>query len=190
MALNQRAASPQTPCCSAGLQDDLVCIPQKMAGSTGNLGPLVLCTRVTNNITLTDPATLRSIHLDVCPLPRTLHLICRAHAWGLCMGLAWRAYPRVTVDSKPRPQSILHGQDYVSRSCCSLCCGDLTPELHCSQQDSSEEAQALNCWRLCRAGSSILARALPACADMQAAVRVRGTGRRAQRPCQQQICGG
>ena len=55
------------------LQDDLVCIPQKMAGSTGNLGPVVLVTRVTNSITLTDPATLRSFHVDV-GLPPSLYL--------------------------------------------------------------------------------------------------------------------
>ena len=40
-------------------QDDLVCLPPKLAASMGNIGPLVLVTRVTNAITLTDPLTLR-----------------------------------------------------------------------------------------------------------------------------------
>ncbi|GFR51707.1 hypothetical protein Agub_g14152 [Astrephomene gubernaculifera] len=45
-------------------KDDLVCLPPKMAASCGNLGPLVLVTRITNQITITDPATLRSYSMD------------------------------------------------------------------------------------------------------------------------------
>ena len=47
---------PPSLCCS---QDDLVCLPHKVAASLGNIGPLVLCTRVTNALTFTDPRTLR-----------------------------------------------------------------------------------------------------------------------------------
>ena len=36
-----------------------MCLPAKLAASLGNIGPLVLVTRVTNAITLTDPLTLR-----------------------------------------------------------------------------------------------------------------------------------
>lgn len=46
-------------------QDDLVCLPSKLASSLGSLGPLVLVTRVTNAITLTDPTNLRSTSMDV-----------------------------------------------------------------------------------------------------------------------------
>ncbi|KXZ44442.1 hypothetical protein GPECTOR_67g282 [Gonium pectorale] len=46
------------------IQDDLVCLPPKMAASCGNLGPLVLVSRITNQITITDPQTLRSTSMD------------------------------------------------------------------------------------------------------------------------------
>lgn len=36
-----------------------MCLPAKQAAALGNIGPLVLVTRVTNAITLTDPLTLR-----------------------------------------------------------------------------------------------------------------------------------
>lgn len=36
-----------------------------MSASCGNLGPLVLVTRVTNQITIIDPVTLRSHSMDV-----------------------------------------------------------------------------------------------------------------------------
>ena len=39
-------------------KDDLVLLPKKLASSLGNIGPLVLCTRVSNIIQLIDPATL------------------------------------------------------------------------------------------------------------------------------------
>jgi nonsense-mediated mRNA decay protein 3 len=42
-----------------------VCLPAKLASSLGGLGPLVLITRVTNAITLTDPCTLRGVAIDV-----------------------------------------------------------------------------------------------------------------------------
>lgn len=48
-------------------QDDLVCMPQKAAAALGGFGPLALCTRVSNALTLTDPGTLRSVLLDVRP---------------------------------------------------------------------------------------------------------------------------
>jgi len=45
-------------------QDDLLCLPPKLAQSLGGLGPLVLVTRVTSGVTLTDPVTLREAVLD------------------------------------------------------------------------------------------------------------------------------
>lgn len=45
-------------------RDDLVCLPAKTAAALGGLGPLVLVTRVTGGITLTDPQTARSVTLD------------------------------------------------------------------------------------------------------------------------------
>ena len=51
------------------LQDDLICLPQKVASSFGNAYPLVLCTRVTNVISLTDMLSFRTIQLDVSSLP-------------------------------------------------------------------------------------------------------------------------
>ena len=47
------------------LQDDLVCLPPKAAASLGGFGPLALCTRVSNTLTLTDTQTLRSVQIDV-----------------------------------------------------------------------------------------------------------------------------
>ena len=47
------------------VQDDLVCLPQKAAAALGGFGPLALCTRVSNTLTLTDPQTLRQVQMDV-----------------------------------------------------------------------------------------------------------------------------
>ncbi|KAM4099024.1 hypothetical protein ACJW30_07G123800 [Castanea mollissima] len=45
-------------------REDLICLPLKVAASLGNLGPLVICTKVTNSIALLDPLTLRISYLD------------------------------------------------------------------------------------------------------------------------------
>ncbi|KAG6643443.1 60S ribosomal export protein NMD3-like [Carya illinoinensis] len=45
-------------------REDLICLPPKVAASLGNLGPLVICTKVTNSIALLDPFTLRICFLD------------------------------------------------------------------------------------------------------------------------------
>ncbi|GMI99200.1 Nonsense-Mediated mRNA Decay 3 [Hibiscus trionum] len=45
-------------------REDLICLPPEVAASLGNLGPLVICTKVTNNTTLLDPFTLRQCFLD------------------------------------------------------------------------------------------------------------------------------
>ncbi|KAJ0019945.1 hypothetical protein Pint_30980 [Pistacia integerrima] len=45
-------------------RDDLICLPPKAAVSLGNLGPLVVCTKVTNSIALLDPFTLTHCFLD------------------------------------------------------------------------------------------------------------------------------
>lgn len=45
-------------------REDLICLPPKVSNSLGNLGPLVLCMKVSDSIFLLDPATLRSAHLD------------------------------------------------------------------------------------------------------------------------------
>jgi nonsense-mediated mRNA decay protein 3 len=50
-----------TLCC---LQDDLICLPAKLASSLGSLGPLVLCSRITNVLTLLDPTNLRTAHME------------------------------------------------------------------------------------------------------------------------------
>ncbi|KAL4198052.1 hypothetical protein AMTRI_Chr03g138280 [Amborella trichopoda] len=45
-------------------REDLICLPPKVSLSLGNLGPLVLCSKVSNNIILLDPFTLRHAFLD------------------------------------------------------------------------------------------------------------------------------
>ncbi|KAH9616343.1 hypothetical protein KSS87_016602 [Heliosperma pusillum] len=40
--------------------DDLVYLPSKLSAHLGQLGPLVICTKVTNNISLLDPFTLQT----------------------------------------------------------------------------------------------------------------------------------
>ncbi|KAF3445071.1 hypothetical protein FNV43_RR14764 [Rhamnella rubrinervis] len=45
-------------------REDLICLPPKVALSLGNIGPLVICTKVTNSIALLDPFTLRHCFLD------------------------------------------------------------------------------------------------------------------------------
>ncbi len=43
-----------------------MCLPAKLSASLGNLGPLVLCTRVSAALTLLDPLTLRFAQVEVC----------------------------------------------------------------------------------------------------------------------------
>ncbi|OMO57124.1 Nonsense-mediated mRNA decay NMD3 family protein [Corchorus capsularis] len=45
-------------------REDLICLPPRVAASLGNIGPLVICTKVTSSITLLDPFTLRQCFLD------------------------------------------------------------------------------------------------------------------------------
>ncbi|XAR58119.1 hypothetical protein NMG60_11026513 [Bertholletia excelsa] len=45
-------------------REDLVCLPPKLVASLGNIGPLVVCTKVSNSIALLDPSTLRHCFLD------------------------------------------------------------------------------------------------------------------------------
>lgn len=45
-------------------REDLICLPPKVSNSLGNLGPLVICTKVSNHIALLDPLTLRNCFLD------------------------------------------------------------------------------------------------------------------------------
>ena len=45
-------------------QDDLLCLPAKLCNALGGLGPLVLVSRVSALLTLTDPSTLREAHLN------------------------------------------------------------------------------------------------------------------------------
>jgi len=45
-------------------KDDLLCLPHKVSHAAGGLGPLVLCTRVSNLLTLTCPFTLRQMQAD------------------------------------------------------------------------------------------------------------------------------
>ncbi|XP_020266296.1 60S ribosomal export protein NMD3, partial [Asparagus officinalis] len=45
-------------------REDLICLPPGVSNALGNLGPLVVCTKVTNSICLMDPLTLRSAFLD------------------------------------------------------------------------------------------------------------------------------
>lgn len=52
-------------------REDLICLPPKVAVSLGNLGPLVICTKVSNNILLLDPVTLRCAFLDANQYWRT-----------------------------------------------------------------------------------------------------------------------
>nr|XP_010930835.1 60S ribosomal export protein NMD3 [Elaeis guineensis] len=45
-------------------REDLVCLPPKVAQALGNLGPLVICTKISDSVALLDPFTLRSAFLD------------------------------------------------------------------------------------------------------------------------------
>ncbi|XP_043711315.1 60S ribosomal export protein NMD3-like [Telopea speciosissima] len=52
-------------------REDLICLPPKVATSLGNLGPLVLCAKVSNSLTLLDPFTLRHCYMDADQYWRT-----------------------------------------------------------------------------------------------------------------------
>lgn len=45
-------------------KDNIVCLPQKVAQSLGNINPLLVCTRITTNIHVIDPATLQTAELS------------------------------------------------------------------------------------------------------------------------------
>uniref|UniRef100_A0A7N0TBQ1 60S ribosomal export protein NMD3 n=1 Tax=Kalanchoe fedtschenkoi TaxID=63787 RepID=A0A7N0TBQ1_KALFE len=45
-------------------REDLICLPPKVKNSLGNIGPIVICTKVTNSVALLDPVTLRQCYLD------------------------------------------------------------------------------------------------------------------------------
>uniref|UniRef100_A0A6U2GZ91 60S ribosomal export protein NMD3 n=1 Tax=Chlamydomonas euryale TaxID=1486919 RepID=A0A6U2GZ91_9CHLO len=45
-------------------KDDLVFLPAKVSSSLGQMGPLVLCTKVSNQLTLLDPVTMRTATMD------------------------------------------------------------------------------------------------------------------------------
>ncbi|XP_073099926.1 uncharacterized protein [Elaeis guineensis] len=45
-------------------REDFICLPPKVAQALGNLGPLVICTKISNSVALLDPFTLRSAFLD------------------------------------------------------------------------------------------------------------------------------
>lgn len=45
-------------------REDLICLPPIAAHNLGNLGPFIICTKVTNSIALLDPFTLRHCYLD------------------------------------------------------------------------------------------------------------------------------
>ncbi|XP_021891322.1 60S ribosomal export protein NMD3 [Carica papaya] len=52
-------------------REDLICLPQKVAHSLGNIGPLVICTKISNSIALLDPLSLRYCFLDADQYWRT-----------------------------------------------------------------------------------------------------------------------
>ena len=62
-------------------------LPPKMAASAGNLGPFVLVSRITNQISLVDPANMRTHTMDVsaCLLQGliTLCLMGTCNKWSL-----------------------------------------------------------------------------------------------------------
>uniref|UniRef100_A0A7N0ZZY4 60S ribosomal export protein NMD3 n=1 Tax=Kalanchoe fedtschenkoi TaxID=63787 RepID=A0A7N0ZZY4_KALFE len=45
-------------------REDLICLPPKVKNNLGNIGPIVICTKVTNSVALLDPVTLRQCYLD------------------------------------------------------------------------------------------------------------------------------
>ncbi|XP_047328005.1 60S ribosomal export protein NMD3-like [Impatiens glandulifera] len=45
-------------------REDLICLPSKVSNSLGNLGPIVICIKVSNTISLLDPISLRHCFLD------------------------------------------------------------------------------------------------------------------------------
>ena len=52
-------------------REDLICLSPRVAVGLGNLGPLVICTKVRNSIALLDPFTLKHCFLDADQYLRT-----------------------------------------------------------------------------------------------------------------------
>jgi nonsense-mediated mRNA decay protein 3 len=45
-------------------QDDIVCLPPKLSKENGSIGPICICTRVTQLIHLIDPRSLKVIEIN------------------------------------------------------------------------------------------------------------------------------
>lgn len=53
-------SAPSALCLPPPVQDDLVCLPSKVCKENGNVGPVLLCIRVTAALLFMDPTTLRT----------------------------------------------------------------------------------------------------------------------------------
>lgn len=61
-------------------RQDLICLPGKVSASLGNLGPLVICTKVSNRIALLDPRHLgKGSWMLIATGDALLRPCCRAH---------------------------------------------------------------------------------------------------------------
>ncbi len=182
------------------MQDDLVFLPSKVAKGFGEISPLLLCTRVSSALVLTDPATLRSIQIEA----RT------------CLFGSKRLSVNRVARSKgclARRDALLQSRsDTVPLQTCSVkpqnvsyapVCRDPSAGMHAVSNELHRhvaEAARRRKLRLAltrvspNAGAGLLACPVPGAGDGQAAGGVRGAGRRGpgaeRRPAPLGTCGG
>ncbi|PWA65752.1 NMD3-like protein [Artemisia annua] len=87
-------------------REDLVCLPPKLVANLGNLGPLVVCTKVSNSVALIDPLTLRHCYLDA-------EQYWRASFKSLLTSKQLVEYIVLDVDVVPSAEVNLGGSKYV-----------------------------------------------------------------------------
>ena len=102
-----------------------MCLPQKTAAALGGFGPLALCTRVSNTLTLTDPQTLRSVQMDVSAYSLSLAPCCADKTIERCVcgeHVCFHAFSCLALSPTPIVSSAF-ATAYVAITCC-LPCGE------------------------------------------------------------------
>ena len=148
------------PVRAAVLQDDLVCLPPKLAERLGNIGPIVLCTRVASSLTLLDPLTLRHSQVEVrTGQPHQVFVGIMVSKVAAALSLpagqgqlkgstrcAW-SKQRVAVAPSFRRSTVAERDHFCSASSCRVLAHDLAPDRERVPDISAAAAQAPVYWR-------------------------------------------
>jgi len=91
-------------------KEDLVCLPHTVSKSLGGIGPVMLCTRVGNIVTLVDTSTMRSMQACLPPAHHLPTARCSPPANACCRCSTSCPLPARHRDARFRPSARLaHG---------------------------------------------------------------------------------